>query len=481
MNARAAAALRLCRSHLAFGITALACGFAFAWVVTFGTFIFVAEDSFGSFYDHQAAAWLKGHWHVPEAALQGEAFIVNGKVYGYFGPTPALFRTPLVALGIAFASTTRIWMLLHFLSSLAAAYALFVLAIRWRDPRAQPSAWGAVVFTVTVGVGSTLFFLSSRAYVYHEAILCGAAFALWSVYCGLRFLQAPASRWWRGALLCGVFSVQARAPTGLFALLVLGVIAAWQLMQHFRARSPNAVLRFSSIGGLAAAGLLSFNLISYVKFGTIEGCPLRYNVQYNAEQLAVLGDRNFHLTNLRFNTDTYLRRPIFRLSAGFPYIYREFINRREYPESRIAYRDPVLAIPWAMPGLFTLAVAGSLLAFCIVPNARVALAALWISGLIAAVAMLTAVAVTHRYTADFVPFMIATAAFGLAAVESLSRHVRVVARSALLATAVAGTGITAAITLHNQGKEVWGVPEEVRAKYAALRRAVDAAFAGFGR
>jgi hypothetical protein len=481
MNARAAAVLDLCRRHLGFGITALACVIAFAWVVTFGTFSLVAEDSFGSFYDHQAAAWLKGRWDVPEPALQGEAFIVNGKVYGYFGPTPALFRTPLVALGIGFASTTRVWMLLHFVSSVVAAYALFMLALRWRNSNANPGTWAASIFTATIGIGSTLFFLSSRAYVYHEAILCGAAFALWSVYCALRFFQVPANRWWIGALVCGVLSVQARAPTGLFALLVLGIIALWHLVQHFRSGARKSAARFGAIGGMAAAGLLSFNLISYVKFGTIEGCPLRYNVQYNAEKLAALDHRNFHFSNLRFNTDTYLRRPIFGLRAEFPYIYREFINRREYPESRIAYRDPVLAIPWAMPTLFALAIAGSVLACSLNSSVRVPLGLVWTAGLIAALAMLTAVAVTHRYTADFVPFLVVAAAFGLVAVENIPAHLQFLARSALTLCTIVATATTLAITLHNQGHEVWGVPEEVRVKYEAMRRAVDAAFRHLGR
>ena len=417
------------RCHVWFGATALLCTLGFLWIVTFGTFKVVAEDSFGSFYDHQAASWLKGHWDVPESSLQGEAFVVNGKVYGYFGPTPALLRIPQVAFGIGFAATTRLWMLLHFVSCLAAAYALLHEAARWQSPPARVSAWAAAIFTSTVGLGSTLFFLGSRAYVYHEAILCGAGFALWSVYCALRFLRAPASRWWIGALLCGVLAVQARAPSGLFALLVLGAVAAWQGWREERAGSRRAFARHGLIASLTAAGLFSFNLVSYVKFGTFEGCPLRFNVQYSTGQLAALGHRNFHLGNLRFNTDAYLRRPIFGLRGEFPYLYREFIDRREYPESRIAYRNPVLAIPWSMPSLFALAGLGSVLT-CITSRAsRPPLAVLWTAGLPATIAMLTAVAVTHRYTADFTPFLIATAAFGLIALETLPGGVRRITRA----------------------------------------------------
>jgi hypothetical protein len=461
------------RDHFGFGATALLCTLAFAWIVTVGTFKLVAEDSFGSFYDHQAASWLQGHWDVPEAALQGEAFVVNGKVYGYFGPTPALLRIPLVALGIGFAATTRLWMLLHFASCLAAAYALLHEAARWQSPPGRVSTWAAAIFAATVGLGSTLFFLGSRAYVYHEAILCGAGFALWAVYCALRFLHVPTSRWWIGALISGILSVHARAPSGLFALLFLGAVAAWQGWREFRARSPRAFARPGLIAGLTAAGLFSFNLVSYVKFGTFEGCPLRFNVQYSAEQLALLNNRNFHLSNLRFNTDAYLRRPIFGLRGEFPYIYREFIDRREYPESRMAYRDPVLAIPWSMPSLFVLAGLGSVLACILSRTSRLPVAILWAAGMPAVISMLTAVAVTHRYTADFTPFLIATAAFGLIAVETISGRIRSFTRAAVTVFTVVAMAVTIAITLHNQGQEVWGVPEEVRANYAAMRRAVD--------
>src|SRR5688572_16226316 len=255
------------KCHVWFAATAFLCTLAFAWIVTFGTFKLVAADSFGSFYDYQAASWLKGRWDVLEAALQGEAFVVNGKVYGYFGPTPALLRVPLVALGFGFAATTRVWMLLHFVSCLVAAYALLHEAARWQSPVARVSAWAVAIFTATVGLGSTLFFLGSRAYVYHEAILCGAGFALWSVYCALRFLRAPASRWWIGALICGILTVQARAPSGLFALLFLGAVAAWRMGREIKTR-PRLVLpvRPGLIAGLTAAGLFSFNLVSYIKF-----------------------------------------------------------------------------------------------------------------------------------------------------------------------------------------------------------------------
>jgi hypothetical protein len=474
------------RAHRWFSASALACLAVFGWLVTFGTFHFFEEDVFGSFYDHQAAAWLQGRWDVPEPALSGEAFIVGGKVYGYFGPTPALMRVPLVMAGFGFARVTRVFMLLDYAACLAGAYALLLLAARWRDNGAAPTSWVVVLFTTTVGLGSTLFFLGSRAYVYHEAIMCGAAFALWSTFCALRFLQQPTSRWWIGALACGVLAVQARAPIGLFALSLLGCVAVALALPRSGTASrsetePKAAPlptrgKLLLIAALSAFGVFSFNLVSYIKFGTFEGCPLRYNVQYTPEKLALLGNRNFHPGNLRFNTDAYFLRPSFSLSAHFPYIYREYLDRRKYPESRMAYRDPTLAMPWSMPGLFALAVGGSIFAAASFPALRQPLRVLWIAALPAALAMLTAVAVTQRYTADFLACLITAAAFGIVSLDLRSGRVRALTLGTITGLTILGIGITLALTLHHQREIVWGVPDNVQQEYRRWRNSVDRVF-----
>ena len=462
------------RANVAFGATAVSCLGAFGWLITLGTFRFIAADEFGSFYDHQAAAWLKGRWDVPEPALSEESFVVDGKVYGYFGPTPALIRVPLVALGVGFGQVTRLCMMLDFAACLAGAYALLRLARRWHESSAVPSVVMTILFTATVGLGSTLFFLGSRAYVYHEAILCGAACAIWSAYATLRYFRAPASRWWLPALGLGVLAVQARAPSGLFALTLLGCAALAVLITKRHSPAAATLRRHIGIGATSVAGVLSFNAVSYLKFGTFEGCPLRYNVHYTAEKLAVVEGRNFHLSNLRFNSDAYLLRPSLSLSRHFPYIYREFADRRLYPESRMVYRDQTLAMPWAMPGLFALAVAGSALAAAILPAARTPLIVLWAAAIPFTLAMLTAIAVTQRYTADFSPFLIAVAAFGIAGIETLRPRLRAMTGMIAASPCILGILITAALAVHHQREIVWGVPEEARCEYERFRREVDA-------
>lgn len=455
------------RAHVSFGVTAAVCLATFAWMESFGTFHLVADDSFGSFYDHQAAAWLRGRWDVPEASLSEESFVVADKVYGYFGPTPAVMRLPFLLLGFGFGEVTRLLMLLDYAACLGGTYALLWLATRWRDAAAIPTVFTTVLVTATAGLGSTLFFLGSRAYVYHEAILCGVAFALWSVFFGLRYLQAPAARGWIGALLCGVLAVQARPPVGLFALSVLGAAATLTAFARRRGGS-RLVLRHLGHAGLAAAGILSFNAVSYIKFGTFNGCPLHFNVQYTAEQMAALEHSNFHFSNLRFNTDAYLLRPAFSVDDTFPYVYREYLDRREYKGSKMAYRDPTLAIPWSMPGLFYLTLIGTVLALA-TPGLRLPLAVLWLAAIPTGLAMLTAVSVTQRYTADFCPFLIAAAAFTPAAVDILPPFLRGVVRIHAGTFALLGVLVMFALTLHHQRNIVWGVPAEAQDEYQRWR------------
>ena len=93
-----------------------------------------------------------------------------------------------------------------------------------------------------------------------------------------------------------------------------------------------------------------------------------------------------------------------------------------------------------------------------------------------AAALLAAVAQSQRYTADFVPFLIAAAAFGLAGTDALT----VTARRWWLGLAAlltpAAIAVTLAITVHYQGEGVWGVSDEIKARYLAMRRWSDHAF-----
>lgn len=456
--------------------TALICAAAFSYVVTGGTFRFIFPEVFGEFYDFQAESFLHGHLDVPRSALNDESFVYAGKVYGYFGPTPALLRLPLVALDLAFGQLSRSFLLAYYLAALAAVYALLIQASRLvRGHLSWPARTDVVLLVASAGLGTTLFFLGSRAYIYHEAILCGVTFALWSAWCSLRWLAHPASRWWLGALVCGTLAVHSRPPVGLFALTLLGCVAATHLWQA-RAAGLRAWLRPICIGLLSVFGLLSFNGLRYLKFQSFDGAPLKYHVQYTPERLAHIDGKNFHPSNLSYNFDSYIWQPNFKFLPRFPYFYMTSRNPNSYPGTKSDLAEPNLALPYAMPAVVFLAVVGGLFGLVSVRQLRLPIILLALSALPMSAALLMAIAISQRYTADFCPALLATAAFGLASIPLLPRPMLRTVRGFIALLALCSMLITAALTLHYQNELVWGVPPDVTARYHALRQTIDAFF-----
>jgi hypothetical protein len=96
------------------------------------------------------------------------------------------------------------------------------------------------------------------------------------------------------------------------------------------------------------------------------------------------------------------------------------------------------------------------------------------------IALLAAIAVSHRYTGDFIPFLLGLATFGLSGIAVLPPTARQSLAVVVTVLTVAAVFITVALTLHYQGEVVWGVPDEVRAHYLSWRQTMDRLF-GFSR
>ncbi len=490
------AAARSLIRHRWFVGTALVASIGFAWLVTLGSFRFNEREVFGSFYDYQAASFLQGRLDVPEEAIGGEAFEAHGKLYGYFGPTPALLRLPFVLSGFAFGKLSRTFMQAYFVASLLAAYLILCDAVRRArrapepatpgdDPLPSPLAVGVLIGSV--GWGSTIFFLGSRGLIFHEAILGGIAFALWSGWCSLRHLDQPGRRWWIGALGCGILSVHTRPPTGLFALTLLGCVVIAIALRERRQEAANArartllpanFRRHLAIAGLCAAGVLSLNGLAYLKFGLFDAAPLRISRPYaNSDRLARIDGKSFHLVNLPFNFYTYLVRPNFRLEHGFPWIYLGSPKPGHFfPAAKIDLPDHTLALPYAMPSLCLLATIGCLGGLLTAPGLRPAIAAIWAAALPMTLALFAAVATAQRYTGDFCPVLICAAAHGLVGIEGARAAWRRIFQPVIILTTLAAIAVTVALTLHYQGDYLWGVPEETRLNYQLLRQRVDRFF-----
>ena len=427
--------------HRWFAVCAAISSFAFAYVLTYGRGQLIYPESFGAFYDFQAGSLLQGRWDVPEDALGAEAFVFEGRNYGYFGPAPALLRIPFVLFQIAVGQLSRPFMLAEHMACMVAAYLILRHVYGTaRGKEVGPATWTVVLLTLNVGLGSTLFFLSSRAFTYHEAILCGTAFALASIYCALRYGAEPERRWWIGALICGTLSVHARPPVGLFALSFIGVTALmlWirgpsdrMLSQNPIAgrRPPGSRMKHTVVCLLCVGAALSFIVVGYLKFKSFDGAPLRYHVQYDAARLGRINGQNFHLSNLPFNIEAYLVRPMWRFRPDFPYVFAQGHQPVNYPSARIDLAEPMLGLPFSMPGLFWPALGGLVGAFFRYRTERRALLTLGLAAVPMSLAMFTAVATSQRYTADFCPFLVCGAVYAGLVVDGMTTAWRRAARS----------------------------------------------------
>lgn len=461
--------------HRTFLIMLLICGWVFSWHVTQGGLRFIYPDSFGSFYDQQAASLLQGRLDVPESAISGEAFVVKGKFYGYYGVTPALLRIPLVTFDALVGQVTRVYLLGYYLLALAAAYGLLCHGTRLVAGKgAWPSSWAVVLLLGATGLGSTFLFLGSRAYVYHEAILAGAAFALLTTLSVLRWLETGRRKWAAWALVAGLLALHARPTPGLFALGLLGAASCWRLWLGRGSGGWREPLWWA-VG--AGCGLMTFSGLSYLKFGTFDGSPFRYAVQYTPERRARFEDRNFHLSNLRHNTDVYLFSADLAVSQRFPYFrFGGAGPGGTYPGMRIDLEEPAVSLPVAMPALFLLATAVGLWAVLAVPGLRVPLALLAVAMAPMALALCTAIVTSHRYTGDFCPWLIAGAALALAAIDAEASRWRGVVLSLAAALVLWGMAVNSGLAFQFRGEMVWGLSDSDRQRYGELRDRVDRFF-----
>jgi hypothetical protein len=349
-------------------------------------------------------------------------------------------------------------------------------------PTAEPRAWTVVCMLLSVGIGSTVLMLGSRSFVYHEAILCGIAFAVASCSCSVRWLSFQGSSWWIGSLVLGLLAVHSRPPCGLFALTFSAAASFAKLCRSLGLdRDFRGAWRFPRfergwrvpvlVAALSAAGVASFNLLGYLKFKTWEGCPLRYSIPYTPERLKVVGYQQFHLVNIPHNIDAYFTGRHFSLKPTFPFFEN---HDPSLSVAKGAFVEPgkPIAIPYMMPSLTLFAFFGI---FVVAKGSRdlrqVALLC-WLAVVPMAIALFAAVAVSQRYTGDFVPFLALASAFGLCSFPARVQDSRLF-RAGCFAAVGLSIFINLLITFHYQGTRKWGVPDYVPVRYEEIRKSVD--------
>jgi len=64
-----------------------------------GTWHLFDPESYGHIFDHLALSMAHGHLDLPPDIIGNEAYVIDGRHYGYWGPFPAFLRLPLALFG----------------------------------------------------------------------------------------------------------------------------------------------------------------------------------------------------------------------------------------------------------------------------------------------------------------------------------------------------------------------------------------------
>lgn len=386
----------------------LAAGLLFAWLLTAGRADLFQRQWSGDFYDAQAHAFLDGRLDVPADVLGVEAFVVDGKAYMYFGPVPALLRLPVAAFTDRFdGRLTQVSMLVAFAVLLAAVGRLNAQVRRLLDAPARPLVDALVAFAL--GAGTVVLYLASRAFVYHEALLWGAALSL--VAYGELVALAEDGRRRHVALACVAASLAflTRASVGAGPVAALGVLA---LVALWRRRPRDVVV----LGAAAAVPLLLYVAVNVAKFGTLTSVPFEAQAitAVDADRREFLAENDGTLFGLRFAPTTalaYARPDGLRPWGRFPWVtYPPDVPR--VGGVRFDFVDRASSVPATMPALALLAGVGAV-PLARRPALRSAVGPLVLGAGAGAATTLTIAFIAHRYLADTLPALVLLALVGL--------------------------------------------------------------------
>ena len=332
---------------------------------------------------------------------------------------------------------------------------------------------------VALGAGAVPLFLASRAVVYHETELWGAALAVASLASLVMVIRRPSGRRIAVAGLLVALAINTRVPVGLGG--VLGLWGAGLVVALREGRGGDRHVR--AVVALAAAGVLALGssaVVNVAKFGQPFGIPLDKQVfsTFDPNRQAALAANDGSLFGLKFVPTTLLQavRPdAVGTTRSLPWVGLPRDPPALVGDARFDTLERSLSAPTSMPLLVLLALAG------LVAGARrralrplLVLAAASLAG---AGLSLTIAYVTTRYLADFVPFLLLCALIGLQALlPVLAGRPARVGRMALAGAAVlvvAGIVINGSVGLVTQRLISAEVGEADRAAFVETQDRAD--------
>lgn len=370
---------RLRRGWLAGAVPSIA---LFTWMLSAGRADLGRQRFLGGLFDAQARAMANGRWDVPVDEAWFEGFLLDEKVYIYFGPFPAIIRLPILAITDALDGHLTVVSMLAAMVVLAVAAFRLLCVLRPAVRNAGSVTRTEVQLTAVIAVATLVappFFLASATMVYHEATMWGVALAVAGFNSVARWQRDPTRR--RLILATAVISLAmlSRQSIAFGPLVALGLAGLVQLVRGYRSPGSEAAATTTGWGGAAVrarrlaptagalvlAGLVAAGpslAVNYAKFGEL-GLPMEHqrHSHYDEHRQAVLAE-NPNMMGIEYVPTAawqYVRPDGFSLRRDFPWI--DFPTGPPavlFPEPTFDTLDWTSSIPTMAPALVVLSLAG---------------------------------------------------------------------------------------------------------------------------
>jgi hypothetical protein len=286
---------------------------------------------------------------------------------------------------------------------------------RWETSAASSQEHAAVIvgLTLLIGLASTLLFLASHAYVYHEALMWGAAFAIACYERILRYAASPSTSRLLAACAFAALSFFSRASVGAGPVLAIGLVAlSIALRRSFRrgARPPRRdMLIAGATVGLVVAGFAAINFAKFRTYFDATPMSLYWESLHTAGRFDNIQGKQCRTSNIPTAIRAYFSPDSMAVRPWFPWV--ALATRRHtvvYPAARYSVIEPHASLTATTPVLAMLAALG-VFGIRKHPDAIIPLVGAAFGGAI----MLAADGLTERYLHDMFPLLAVSGALGL--------------------------------------------------------------------
>ena len=154
-----------------------------AYFVTYGTWNFMAGESWSAAFDSLAINLKQFRVDVAEDRIGFEGFHINGKTYMHFGVFPAFIRMFLDMIWPGnFGMWPRVSSLIALtLASIFTFHAFFVALKNNENQNIRNKSFLPIILTLGLILGTPFFYLLTCARIYNEAVIWGASCCLVSL------------------------------------------------------------------------------------------------------------------------------------------------------------------------------------------------------------------------------------------------------------------------------------------------------------